>query len=338
MIVIKIIQTTIDILNPNDIYSSNIEYFITQELEKRYKNRCYLSILITDINKIIRLSSINMVNNRLDGAAYVDVQFEVSGIVFVRGEILHDCKIIEILSNNITAEHKYAGIKILNGINNNIIKILEVGQIIPVIVQNFRYMPNQRTISITAVPFIPYIDEYIIYYNITSPLNPQETDKLIHLLEQVKKEEDMHIEISKIKSYDFFKDILYPYKVNQKFEQSKKASVLNLKSVSFDIKKLLEIKTGLITYPNEDSRSNKRLFWSDKYSDYKNTSVNNNFNEILNADNVLVIDSNLYSVLVDIINKYLLYLQALRGFVDTYTFDNMNKLVNYWKLCKHYKI
>jgi hypothetical protein len=332
MIINKVLETTIDLLDPNDIYASNIDNLLMKKLDIRYKNKCYQSILILEIMKIIRRSTIKMVDNRLDGGAYIDVQFEVKGIIFIQGEILHGCKIIEIHSNATIAEHEYAGIKLQKEINlklqkdigDAIFKILQVGQKIPVIVQKIRYMPNQSSISMIAIPYLPTISTEV-YYEINQGLNPSQTEQIGYILDCIKTEEELHKTVN-TKAYDFFKDILYPYKTNQKYEQSKKVSSLKLIPVSLELKNMLEIDHGIITYPSEDNKINKRLFWS------KNLDV-----DILKDQ--LVITSSVYPVLADICNKYLLYLQALRGFVETYpTTENMQELLVYWKLCKNAQI
>lgn len=325
MKITKVLNTSIDLLNPDDIYTPDIDTLLIKKLEERYLNKCYQSVLIIKISKIIRHSSIHMVDNRLDGGAYVDVEFEIEGVIFVQGEILNGCKIIEIHANAITAEHQYAGIKLQKDQSNQLIfKILNIGQKIPIIVQKVRYMPNQSTISMLASPYVPKITEDV-YYKISTPLTPKETEELHYMLEQVSTEEELHKKISEQKSYEFFKNILYPYKVNQKFDQSKKVATLKLKPVGLEIKKLLEIDTGTLVYPQEDNRYNKRLFWSS--SDISNIQIQG-----------LLINSSAFAAMADILNKYLLYLQALRGFVEVYpTAEQAISMTAYWSLCNNMK-
>ena len=267
MIITKVINTTIDLFDPVDIYTVDIKSTLKKKLEDRYKKRCYQSILIIEIVSIKRHSSVIMVNNRLDGAAYVDVEFEAKGIVLITGEILHNCKIIEIHSNAITMEHEYAGIKLQKDNGDAIFKILKVGQKIPVVIQKVRYMVNQTSISAIATPFLPSITEEV-FYNITEGLSPEETNELTNLMLEIDKEEDTHKSAMKEETYEFFKNLIYPYKVNQKYELNQRAVSLKFKPVALELKALLEIKSGVIVYPQEDNRSNKRLFWS------KNCDVN----------------------------------------------------------------
>jgi hypothetical protein len=333
MLITKVLETSVDLLDPNDIYVLDIDTLLISKLTTRYKNKCFQSILILEITKIIRRSSTRMINNRIDGSASVDVQFEVKGVILIQGEILHGCRIVEINSNAITAENNYAGIKIQKETNSKatkdisdaIFKILRVGQKIPVVIQKVRYTPNQPSISVIATPFMPIVSDEI-YYRINQPLNPSQTDQLSYLLDQISIEEKEHTAIQKDKSYDFFKDLLYPYKVNQKYDQSKKASTLKLKPVVLNIKNMVEIESGIVVYPSEDNRYNKRFFLS-------NSDDSNMFNA---SDSSMIIDNGAYQIFADIVNKYILYLQALRGFVETYpTAESMQELLVYWKLCKN---
>jgi hypothetical protein len=325
MHITKILETTIDLIDPSEIYQHDIDRLITRKLNERYQNRCYQSILVLDVKKIIKRSSIKMVNNRLDGGAYVDVQFEVNGIILIEGEILHGCKIIEIHANAMTAEHTYAGIKLQKEVGGQISNILKVGQVIPIVVHNVRYIPYKPTISMIATPYIPTIPDRQIYYNITSGLLPEQTEKLGFLIDQIEIEEKLHESIKKQKQYDFFKDLLYPYKVNQKYEQHKHTVDLNLTPLSLDLKSMCKISSGIVIYPIEDNKYNKRFFWSDI--------------EVDRTSSDFIVNAELFLIMASFSNQYLLYLQALRGFVTTYnTPESMKPLMLYWRLCKNAKI
>lgn len=322
MLINKVLETTIDLLDPNEMYQPDINAILIKYLKARYVKRCYQSMLILDVLKVLNRSNIKMSDNKLDGSAYVDVQFEVQGVVLIAGEILHGCEIIEIHSNAITAKHEYAGIKLQKTANDQISKILRAGNKIPVIIQKVRYNPNQTSITAVAVPYTPEMQENI-YYQIVEGLNPSDTDKLDSMLEKVKEEEALHEKISKEKAYEFFKDLLYPFKMNQKYEQSKIASKLKLKPVTLtDVKSLLNINSGTVIYPVEEHRHTKRLYYSKQEMKDSN-------------DGKVIVETALYPVIADSINKYYLYLQALRGFMETYpTLDKMQELANYWKICK----
>lgn len=322
MIITKILETSIDLFDANDIYQSNVDDLLKHRLEARYKNYCYQSILITDITKIIRRSDIMMVSDRLDGAAYVDVQFEVSGVILIQGEILHNCKVAEIQPNSIVITHQYASIKLQKEPGDqNISRILQKDQVIPMVVQQVRYYPNSKTISALAYPYIPTVSKNY-YYHITSGLSAVETEKITMVIDQINKEEALHSNLKTNKAYDFFDSLLYSYKTDQHTSQAPYITKNEFKPIAFDIKLFLDIESGIIVYPSEDNRNNKRLFWTKKTSIPESTNM--------------TVDTSLYPVLTDVLSKYLLYLQALRGFVETYpTADDAKKLTTYWKLCQN---
>jgi hypothetical protein len=331
MLITKQIQTSIDLLLPNEIYALDLDQLLMDKLTARFVGKCQYSMLILKVKSILKKSSRRLVDNRLDGGAYVDVCCELEGQVFVQGEVLA-CKIVETMNNAITAEHDYAGIKLQKdssdpkGKSAQILKILTKGQIVPVVVQYARYNLNKNKASIIAIPFIPNHTPYVLF-NITSGLTPIETEKISYILDLISKEEDLHKVISKEKRYELFKTIMYPFKNLQKIEQSKEFSSWKMVEQSFDVKlgidKLLEqflsINNGYIAYPDEDHKLNRRYFHTD-------TEV---------KSDRLMINSPLFAVLSDTLYKYLLYLSSLRTFVETYsTLEKVGTLAVYLQICK----
>lgn len=319
MIITKVLMTSIDLLNPNDMYNADVDGVIMKFLKNRYVKKCYQSMLILEVVKILKRSSLQITDNRLDAGASVDVQFEVSGIVLMHSEVLHGCKILEIRDDIITAEHEYAGIKLQKDPSGQITRILQVGQVIPVIVQNVRYTINESRMSVLATPYAPSASHTIPYYIVTDGVTPDNMESLETLMNMVDDEEKLHATLSKEAQYGFFKDILYPYKTRQKFEYNK--ALESFKPVALELKQLLTIDHGVVTYPDLDERINKRLLWSKQHID---TTSNN-----------IVIHNSAYGIFTDILTKYLLYLQALRGFMETYpTPEEAKKIVSYWSVCK----
>ena len=49
MIVNKILETTIDLFDSAEIYTADVEAMLIKKLEARYKNKCFKSVLITEI-------------------------------------------------------------------------------------------------------------------------------------------------------------------------------------------------------------------------------------------------------------------------------------------------
>lgn len=325
MRITKILETTIDLTDPSDIYQHDIESLLLKKLNDRYHERCYQNIFIIGVNKIIRRSDIIMVDNQLNGGAYIDVQFEVEGIIFIEGEIITGCKIIEIHSNAITAEHKYAGI-ILKKEDNKIFSILSIGMEIPIVVNKVRYIPNKKTVSMIGVPFIPKADEENTFYNVTNKLDPESIEKLGYIFDMIEKEKSLHEgNIKNIQSYKFFQDLLYPYKNIQRILHNPVIKKGNFSAVAIDMKSMINIDKGIIIYPNEEPKQNSLFFWSK--------------NDNLQIDDYNIINIAAFPLLAGIANKYLIYLYSLKNLVEFYNSPEiMSSLMTYWKLCKNAKV
>lgn len=317
MLITKILTTSVDLLDPNDMYNADLDNVILRKLKDRYIKKCYQSMYILDITRLIRRSLARITDVRLDAGASVDVQFEVSGVILNQGEVLHGCVVLEIRDDIITAEHEYAGIKLQKDPTGQIIRILQVGQKIPVVVHNVRYTVNESKISVLGSPYAPYVPDAFTYFNITESVNPDESEMLDVMLSKIQAEEDLHKQLqTDAKQYEFFKDKLYPYKIRQKAELHK--SLEAFKPVSLELKSMLEIDNGIVVYPHIDERINKRFFISDTL-----------------PPNAVVINISAYGVFMDILTKYYLYLQALRGFIETYpTPKEAQELMSYWSMCK----
>lgn len=318
MLITKTFMTTIDISDCLEYYT-NIDVLIMQKLKARYTKKCCMSMLIISVDKIINRSSMRVATNRLDGSMYVDVDFSVTGIVFIPGEILHNCKIIEIKAQTITAEHEHAIIKLQKTslpVSDAIFKTLKINQVIPVVVQLTRYMANKPMSTMLATPYIPQPFETIIY-SVGKPLDDKQTVQLQELLNMVTDEEKKHTLIKKSKSYMIFSEIMYPYMSKQQFTKGALYTDMEFKPVDFEIKSISEITSGSIVFPSED-QPNYRFFHGKK----TNATV-----------------MSVYTAVASYVNKYLVYLQTLRGFVETYpeTSTHTKELANYLSICKRAK-
>ncbi len=315
MLITKTLQTSIDLYSANEIYTPNKSDLIMQKLRERYKLVCYQSMIITDVLRIHRISSIYLADNTLDGRAFVNVEFEVQGYVYQQGEVIHGCKIAEINTDMIIATNQFAVVNLQKEPTGRVSSILKVGQQIPIVVKTAKYTINKSSASILAIPYIPLVYKNN-YYNITEGFSGEEKEKINGLYLQITEEEKRHAPFERDGRYKIFQDMLYAYSSNQKFEHSKKADDLNLKPHNFE--KLLEIRSGIIVYPDEDPKSSKRFFHG----------------EVVKLNNVYL-DASIYMVANEILNKYLMYLQALRGFMETYSdLNEIKNLLEIWRGCK----
>jgi hypothetical protein len=321
MIIEKIFSVRLDFDKSSELYTSNIDDTILRKLNHRFKNRCFKSSYIINIDKIIRRSPIMIHTDLFDGSGYTSVCFQAKVIVLAKGEILNGCKIVEIKKNGILAEHEFAVIKLHKLSNNKITQVLDIGNIIPVIIDYVRYLPNSDKISIVGIPYFPR-KELNKIYRIKEPLEDQQLKIIEDTLYLIQQEEQKHIELKKKKSYQIFDDIMYPFKVTQKFGMSKLAKVLRFKPVKFTLEEFNNLSGKIAIYPTEEKCSNKTF--------YTSSSI-----EVPSENSLVTIDISAYNFIMSILNKYIIYLLGLRGMCETYkTLTDMNQAKLYWKMCR----
>ena len=112
MIIYKQIETRLDIINPNDLYCSNYNKMLLNLLNKKFLNRCYKSIYIIEIIKIVKRGSIIHTAKNLNGTSYIDLQFKIKGVVYEKNDIIHKCNYISSINNgeNFLFENEYCNI------------------------------------------------------------------------------------------------------------------------------------------------------------------------------------------------------------------------------------
>jgi hypothetical protein len=217
MIVKKIFETRLDIKDINFIFCQNYNERIIAELTEKYKNVCFKSVYILEITKIIKKGEMYCKNKVLDGSTYMDITFEALGIVYEKGEILHNCKILQINNNGtMHAKGKYTSIYVKNIDGMNIFK---VGEEIPLIVNMCRYNIYETEISVSAIPLIPIAKKSVIY----RVINTNATTDIELKINKGFPFGDLAVLLKKLKDikndnkavYKFFNDLIYPYKKDQ---------------------------------------------------------------------------------------------------------------------------
>lgn len=326
MIITKILETRIDLFNVKYIFCSNYNDIIIEELKKRFVKRCYKSIFITDILEIVKRSSIKCKNKVLDGSVYVDVQFKAEGIIYENGDIIHNCKIIQINDNNtMLAKSDQISLQINNSTNFNIFK---VGEEIPVIVRIVRYNIMQDGITVVSIPFVP-IAKNIIFYRLTD-MEPDENFKLLLKSEMVEIDNlSNNLDILKKKNkniYAFFRDLIYPFK---KYD---------------DIKKIKQIETlkineeNLLSLVNNDSlvvfRPNLYLD-DDSMFIASEDVIDNNLTHL----NGLIVDSDYQTIMLDLLMDYKKNLLKFIEFITVYdSLEKIKKSPHVWQLYSRLKL
>ena len=313
MFIKKILETYMDITDPNEILSTDRNKMLMEKLTSKFVGVCYNSCYILKINRIIRRSYIYM-KDTLDGDAHTNVMFEVDAIEYIKDEIINGCKIIKKEPNGIIhAKSEYSGIQL--NIQSNM-SIFKEGDIIPVIVRMVRYNVNQSAISVLAVPFMPIVNP-IQYYKINDVLTKQETDIIKSLLDQIN---DTETQIAKLdtdakKIYKFFSELL-SNKEPATSGENLSAPVKSVKKIN--ISDIMNIKSGIVFKP-EGVFDDSQIY----YTEEKDNS---------NMSNDSIEDSS-YIIFSVLLIKYLCNLQTLQNFIKTYPkFTDIQQYKNTWKL------
>jgi hypothetical protein len=319
MFIKKVLETYIDITNPNDIFSADVEKMLISKLNDKFVGKCYMSCLITKVNSIIKRSFIYMKDTLL-GDGSINIMFEVDAIEYIKNEIITGCKIIKKESNGIIhAISEYAGIQI--NIPSSL-SIFKEGDYIPVIVKMVRYNINQSTISILATPFVPNSDP-IIYYKIIDHLSTPELNVIKSLLNQINDEELFlkNINANSKKIYNFFDDLLSKKTQKINYKKLLPGNITNVK-----ISDILNIKSGIVF--------NNKLEYSNLYIiNSADTNITNT--EILEN----VVEESMFIAFTSLLTNHLVNLQSMRGFIKHYpTIESIKKSKDIWSLYTVMKI
>ena len=295
MFIYKEIHTTLNLVDPDDIYHPDRVELCVRKLTERYANRNYKSCHIISIEKIINVSS-RKASFTLEGGMNLDVHFQVKAIQFTKNDVLHGCEVINITSKtDLLAKSAYAGINV-KCVDTGIYK---VGDVIPVIVKIVSYQVGQDKISITASQFSPVFSD-IIYYKITESLKDDDVKRATFLLDGITALEAVKLSTEEKKVYTFFQSLIFPYKKETKFKDFK------------HIDHVKKLSTGDVVYiPNQMSKHRKGFVMSNKSDEPVDISA-----------------GNFYSiVLID----YFKYIDSLHGFTKTYDFNSIKSFKLMWK-------
>lgn len=310
MIITKLIEVGLDIYNCINIYvdPDNIKNILSD----RYVGKCYASCWIKSVDEIVKMSECVINQDGAPNFGTLSVIFRVTGVVFVRGEVINGCRVVNkddqgiiICSTDIASIH----------VNTNyILESVTKGQIIPLCVYTARYNPSAAKISVTAVPYI-FADKATIYkLSISDPIE----DFLADTLRGIEYEEAEMTRLKKEnpKAWDFFDQILYAYK-------EMKSPPPNVKLVN--MMNLIGGTTDL--YISRDPRLNMS---SPMVYVYTDTQF---------ADGATVRDNiNGADVLVRVLENYRAHLRIIREMIEIYSTEELiTRHKNLWQIFRKYK-
>lgn len=315
----KVITTTVNLDDYSDIYTNNYDLVLKKKLENKFVNKCFKSILIKKIVRIINYSDIMLVDNLLNGIASVDIEFEVEGVILNKNEILSGCKVVKIYSNGLSAQHEIAGLSVESK-NNLFMKTIKVGDYISVAIKMAKYSINKPTISASAVPYIPKESQKILF-QINQDMKEDEIKKLMNEMKRIEEEEEKHKQFNKTKLYKDLIKFMYPYRSKQNYKKSSVFNKFKMKSHTIsDFKKIK--KSMFVTYPDEEEKLDKVFYVSTVNKDIK-----------LNF-----ISISAFSFTSHMLTQYYIYLMGIRSLYEFYSKNNVDiTKETYYKICMKQK-
>ena len=297
MRITKIFDIILNIDNINIIFSNNIEDQIFNLIEQKYLNKCYLESYIIKINKILNRSLLESNQNNLNCDFIVYIQFEAECIIYNQNEVILDMEIQDNINNNIITkkDNIIAMIK-----NNSDMSIFKKGDKIPIIVGKAKFTTGSNKISINSYPFIPITNKNIIYYKINEITENDKLQLQESIINYIEIEENKKLEILKNKNnkWNYFNDLLYPYKNNKNKDIIKTEKCIDLLSFNY---------SNSIIYINDNINLSERLVCIQK----------NNITNYLEEKSILI--------LYNLLKKYYLNLKLINDLSTQYNTDELIK-------------
>lgn len=204
MIVTRIIEEPITIEDSISFYSDHANN-LNNLLNHVFLNKCRAGCLIIKINRIINTSP-GVIDFVKKSACRVNVEFEVTAIVYAELEVITNCVVKHKSNQIITATAKHATITIPVDSRTN---FMVPGSVVAVRVGRAKYPANSATIMVNAYPFVhrQVLTKRVIMYSPTNAIVTQTAKDAIKVIENNINDELAAIEkVSKDKQkLDFFK-------------------------------------------------------------------------------------------------------------------------------------
>lgn len=302
MIITKIFDIILNIDNINTIFNKDINLTILELIKAKYVNKCYLGVFITDINKILNRSLIESDQSDLNGVFYVSIQFEAECIIYNTNEVILEMTVQDNINNSLSISNEICSAVIK--VNKSILEFVK-GQKIPIIVGKAKFDTGSDKIRINSYPFIPIIDNKNIYYKI-SKLTENDKDKLNDkIIKYINNEEIIKKEIlsKKNNKWDYFNELVFPYKINLSNSIIKKNNMVDL--LEFN-----NLENKIILQHNEIDMSKRMIctFSNDDKNIYSYLENNN------------------FETLYPIFKKYYLFIKLINDLSKIYDTDEKIKL------------
>ena len=204
MLVEKTIQTSVQLTDPSQLYSSDINAEVLDVLRQRFEGVCHSSCLVLEVLEIQERSQFKFSRQRQDASATCNVRFKVRGLVIGKHEILHGCVVQKIdKDGHIICKSKNAAIYIKA---SKALQSIREGQTIVAVAGLVKYQLFKPDVSVNALPFIPMFEPSVVYTVAVEMRTGVVEAMLKGVDEEVEANELLNKEV-----YKFFIDLLYPY-------------------------------------------------------------------------------------------------------------------------------
>lgn len=205
MRVIRVHQTQVDITDMNKLFSGDIAEIVLSQLKQQYVGKCRFGCMILNILSVDS-SACRIDPESIIGQGYVNVSFTAEVLELAINECVIT-KIIEIQPQNIilTQNDEQNIVTFLK--RNSVLKIVQVGNYIPVRVLSSQFTPGKSKITVNSALYTLPKDSYIFQID---PLNASEKEELEPLMIDIK---ELTKKLKKIDSklVKFFNEMLYPF-------------------------------------------------------------------------------------------------------------------------------
>ena len=211
MLVEKSIQTSVQLKDPFQLYSSDIDAEVLDVLRQRFEGVCHSSCLVLEVVEIQERSQFKFSRQRQDASATCNVRFKVRGLVIGRYEILHGCVVQKIdKDGHIICRGNNAAIYIKAA---KALQSIREGQTIVAVAGLVKYQLFKPDMSVNALPFIPVFEPRVVYTVVVEMRTGVVEAMLRGVEEEVAANKELDAEV-----YKFFVDLIYPYASLKCFE------------------------------------------------------------------------------------------------------------------------
>lgn len=326
MIYTRVFEKNITLSDVHEIFSTDPDALLLKKIQDSFENKCYKSCYIISVNKILNRSDINFNNKDLNGSANVSVKFETSILQYEKFDIVTNVTITAITDRIIACQSHDSLIFIQN---EERLKDYKDGQIIPIKIGICNYGLGNNKISINAFPFVPINEEFENeYYYKINKLSNEDIESLngLDIIKNIEDAEHMMESIKKEKNnrWEYFDDLLYPFKTVKKINK-------NIKEIGLcDFKLLKDNGSNIVSMLPYQYISSKKIALIDPDSSKVNKKKFGDENYPIDENPLLIYEMYL--------TKYYKHINSVNqlslSYKDDELFKNSANIFNIYKMNK----